>query len=276
VTDPSFRHSLTFLQWFPVESTSTSHMLSQLSKTIKLALASTPEERALLRARSAVQRFPVVEWRQRMEDFHKRSIVTSRHLAADDAWRESDCQAPTHWPNLEDEDWTPEMQADPSRPEWAAGSLNSAKSSNYGDSLHTPSLHHIASNGSDSSPTVTSHFLSPSFVSSRSSVSTDHSDSEPPWSRSQSTDANTAYVHSSGGEPYGDFLARANKQIAKEKKHVGDPFMESPASIQRPFGQNSRRSSVESIASIVEDKADSPLNKAMASVSPLCGLHSID
>ncbi|KAG8911787.1 Cell wall alpha-1,3-glucan synthase ags1, partial [Tulasnella sp. 417] len=57
--------------WFPVESTSTAHMLSQFGKTIKLALKSTEEERAILRARSAVQRFPVVEWRQKTEDFHR-------------------------------------------------------------------------------------------------------------------------------------------------------------------------------------------------------------
>lgn len=66
-------------------------MLSQLQKTIKLAIKSTEEERAILRARSAVQRFPVVEWRQRMEDFHKRSIQTSRSVAGENAWRAADC-----------------------------------------------------------------------------------------------------------------------------------------------------------------------------------------
>nr|KIR88547.1 alpha-1,3-glucan synthase [Cryptococcus tetragattii IND107] len=72
--------------WFPVESSATVHMLSQLTKTIKLALKSTPEERAILRARSAVQRFPVVEWRQRLEDFQRRSIIASRQGAGDHAW----------------------------------------------------------------------------------------------------------------------------------------------------------------------------------------------
>src|SRR6476661_1453411 len=60
-------------------------MLSQLTKTIKLALKSTNEERAILRARSAVQRFPVVEWRQRLEDFQRRSIQASRTLAGENA-----------------------------------------------------------------------------------------------------------------------------------------------------------------------------------------------
>ena len=56
-------------------------MLSQFGKTIKKALKSTQKERQLLRARSAVQRFPVVEWRQRTEDFHKKSINASRKIA---------------------------------------------------------------------------------------------------------------------------------------------------------------------------------------------------
>ena len=72
--------------WFPVESSATVHMLSQLTKTIKLALKSTEEERAILRARSAVQRFPVVEWRQRLEDFQRRSINVSRSSAGENAW----------------------------------------------------------------------------------------------------------------------------------------------------------------------------------------------
>ncbi|KIK62206.1 glycosyltransferase family 5 protein [Collybiopsis luxurians FD-317 M1] len=76
--------------WFPVELSSWSHMLSQLTKTIKMALKSTDEERALLRARSAVQRFPVVEWRQRIEDFHRRSITMSRQIAEENAWRPTD------------------------------------------------------------------------------------------------------------------------------------------------------------------------------------------
>ena len=52
-------------------------MLSQFGKTIKRALKFTQKERQLLRARSAVQRFPVSEWCQCTEDFHKRSINAS-------------------------------------------------------------------------------------------------------------------------------------------------------------------------------------------------------
>ncbi|KAK4704606.1 hypothetical protein P7C70_g1601, partial [Phenoliferia sp. Uapishka_3] len=72
--------------WFNVESDSTVHMLSQFAKTIKAALKSTKKERAVLRARSAVQRFPVLEWRQRNEDLHKRSILASRKAAKSNAF----------------------------------------------------------------------------------------------------------------------------------------------------------------------------------------------
>jgi alpha-1,3-glucan synthase len=71
-------------------------------------------------------------------------------------------------------------------------------------------------------------------------------------------------------QDYGKFLDRANRQIARDKKHVPDPFLEpGMAPPNRPFGSHSRVSSVESISSIVDEKQNSPLNKAIASVSLL-------
>src|SRR6266540_4654263 len=99
-------------------------MLSQLTKTIKMALKSSEEERAILRARSAVQRFPVVEWRQRMEDFHKRSVTTSRSVAGSNAWRESDCDGAGLRPMADTDDWNPVTQIHPTQPEWDARSHN--------------------------------------------------------------------------------------------------------------------------------------------------------
>lgn len=236
-------------------------MLSQLSKTIKLALASSKEERAILRARSAVQRFPVVEWRQKMEDFHKRSIVTSRHLAGDNAWRESDCSVTISIPDLEGEDWTPVTQPDPSRPEWANGSLGSSRSSTFGDSLYTPPIRRMPSHGRDTSPPGGSRNFSPSLTIGRSS--TDTLDSEGGFGETANTLLTPPDLES--GEPYGDFLARANRQIAREQKHLGDPFPSTSG--KRPFGAHSRRGSSESISSIVDEKPDSSLNKTMTSVS---------
>jgi hypothetical protein len=104
--------ALTFFQDFFVEST-TSHMLSQPSKTIKLALKSMQDERAILRARSAVQRFPVVEWCQQMEDMHRRSVPTSRHLAGPNVWRESDRSIASIQVMDDTDDWNPVHQGIP-------------------------------------------------------------------------------------------------------------------------------------------------------------------
>lgn len=235
------------LQWFPVESMSTGHMMSQLTKTIKLALKSTEEERAILRARSAVQRFPVVEWRQRMEDFHKRSINSSRHIAGHEAWRPSDGATGGAIAIAEHDDWNPVVQADPSQPDWDAQSAQ-----------HSPRMNIPSSPGQWSQETLTpggDPFLhAPPRIQdgSRLSISSNASDVE------------SDYRANTGQPEFGNFLDKANRIIAKDQRHAPDPFLEAPS---RPFGAHSRVSSVESIASIVDEKANSPLNKAIASVS---------
>lgn len=48
--------------WFTVESTTTSHMQRQFKSAIEEALESKTADRALMRAKSAKQRFPVAKW----------------------------------------------------------------------------------------------------------------------------------------------------------------------------------------------------------------------
>lgn len=216
-------------------------MLSQLTKTIKLALKSTEEERAVLRARSAVQRFPVVEWRQRMEDFHKRSIYQSRKLAASNAWRKSDGDTAAPRPVAHTDDWDPVQMPQPTQPEWDAASLRS-----YNDGPHTPGS---PAAWSQDNLTPSGHEFgagNPDYFNrgTRTSVAT-----------------------TSGGDGFDNFLERANKTIGREQRHVPDPFLEGGLTPSRPFGAHSRVSSVESISTIVEEKSNSPLNKAIASVS---------
>jgi alpha-1,3-glucan synthase len=224
-------------------------MLSQLSKTIKLALKSTEEERAILRARSAVQRFPVVEWRQRMEDMHRRSIHASRRLAASNAWREADCgTVPSQHVIPETEDWNPVNQGLPVQPDWDAQSA-----------MSSPRL--MPSSPGQWSPLSTPNdetFLTapPRFGLNRdSSYTSDTSDEE--HSRHS--------VATSSRPGYSDFLEKANKTIAQDHRHAPDPFL-SPTPPARPFGSHSRVASMESIGSIVEEKSNSPLNKAIATV----------
>ncbi|KAI0322220.1 glycoside hydrolase family 13 and glycosyltransferase family 5 domain-containing protein [Amylostereum chailletii] len=238
--------------WFPVESSSASHMLSQLSKTIKLALKSTEEERAILRARSAVQRFPVVEWRQRMEDFHKRSIGISRGLAGSDAWRASDGPIAGGLPIQEHDDWNPVHQQDPSQPDWDNRSV-----------ADSPRVSTPGSPGQWSQTTLTpggDPFLTPPprlMPDNRGSVVSTASDAESDY-----------FTQNGNRENFGSFLDKANRQIARDQKHTPDPFLEAPT---RPFGAHSRISSVESISSIVDEKANSPLNKAIASFTDADG-----
>jgi alpha-1,3-glucan synthase len=54
--------------WYTIESTTTKHLTNQFKQAIRGALSSDHNTRALMRARSAVQRFPVAQW---VEDLEK-------------------------------------------------------------------------------------------------------------------------------------------------------------------------------------------------------------
>ena len=71
-----------------------------------------------LRARSAVRRYPVVEWRQRTEVFHSRSITASRSISWAKAWRRSDGESGPLRPIDDHDDRNPVHQADHSQPDW--------------------------------------------------------------------------------------------------------------------------------------------------------------
>ena len=60
--------------WFTIESTATKHMISQFKGAIKGALASSQKARALMRARSSLQRFPVAQWIEDLEILQGTSI----------------------------------------------------------------------------------------------------------------------------------------------------------------------------------------------------------
>jgi alpha-1,3-glucan synthase len=222
-----------YFQWFPVESSSTSHMLSQLTKTIKMALKSTDEERAILRARSAVQRFPVVEWRQRIEHFHSRSVLTSRGIAGNSAWRPSDGTPLVPLSGMEVKDWNTEVAPDMNHPAW-----------------DTPSIH--------SSPFIASSLGSPGQWSQDTLMAQGQSDYlKAPQMRQK-------------GDDHDGFLAQANRQLARDQRYVADPLLETKLEYSRPFGPHSRASPLKSIASIMDGKTDSPLNKVIATV---CNKH---
>ncbi|KAJ8521655.1 hypothetical protein ONZ45_g1682 [Pleurotus djamor] len=245
--------------WYPVESTATSHMLSQLTKTVKMALRSSEEERAILRARSAVQRFPVVEWRQRMEDFHKRSITNSRNAAGPNAWREADCDGRGVEFMAHSDNWDPVAQVHPQQPDWDVQSIAESRH-------HSPGS---PGQWSQENLSQSDHLMAPPLLrpgSRKASFETDTSNEDyfSSHSRAPSSINETP-------QAYGDFLEKANRVIAREQKGVPDPFVDAHLAPARPFGAHSRAQSSESIASIVDEKSNSPLNKAIASFTDADG-----
>jgi hypothetical protein len=248
------------LQWFPVESDSTVHMLSQLTKTIKLALKSTEETRAILRARSGVQRFPVIEWRQRTEDFHRRSIKISRDMAGTMAWSAVDSEA--HGPKHNYAEHYPHAP-DSAAPMMSPGS-NHSHQFGEGDGNLSPYGHGDTSRRGSVMSVATS--VDHGEYADANSIYAGYEDITP---------AEPASPGMGGGEvqTYDDFLARANRQIAKDARGTRDPFVEGgDQAPERPFTIHSRMSSVESISSIMDEKSASPLNKAINDASPLFAL----
>ncbi|KAI4094491.1 MAG: hypothetical protein L6R37_007234 [Teloschistes peruensis] len=67
--------------WFTVESTTTKHLLRQFKSAIRAALASKPADRAKMRARSAIQRFPVAHWKQQLANIHEIAIKVNQKAA---------------------------------------------------------------------------------------------------------------------------------------------------------------------------------------------------
>ena len=68
--------------WYTVESTTTTHLLHQFKMAIESALASKQETRAMMRARSAKQRFPVAQWVEDLEILQTTAIKISHKEAA--------------------------------------------------------------------------------------------------------------------------------------------------------------------------------------------------
>lgn len=311
-----------------MESDATEHMLSQLTKTIKLALRSTQDERAILRARSAVQRFPVVEWRQRLEDFHKRSIRTSRGLAGENAYyydmdltgpsglyqhqNASDLSVAGDWrnsvatlpespnPGKNRGSITPSPLASPSlSPGPQSGfedqrggyptnnGLLSAEDPNRrqnrasADSFYEDDPDRRSAQGGQVPPLYhdrdrhPSADVNPAKYIGGNPYSPNNGDiyEDDEHSEANSTAANSfAQRGPAAGQSYDNFLAAANRQIAKQTKGSRDPFMERRQSSDslglnspsRPFTAHSRQSSFDSISSIMDEKgASSPLNKAI-------------
>jgi alpha-1,3-glucan synthase len=175
-------------------------MLSQFKKTIKKALKSTPKERQLLRARSAVQRFPVVEWRQRTEDFHKgvSTLAVESRDRTPGGRRTEICRGCYLSSMLEiGTRFTKETRSTG----WDHESL-----------MGSPGLR--SANVSQENLAAGQPLLTPPGLPNRDSFASDMS-------------ADTTYRNSvASQQQYNTFLERANRQFAQQNQHAPDPFME--------------------------------------------------
>jgi alpha-1,3-glucan synthase len=64
--------------WYTVESVTPKHLVHQLKMAIHEALASSEKTRAMMRARSAKQRFPVAQWVEDLDTLQSTSIKISK------------------------------------------------------------------------------------------------------------------------------------------------------------------------------------------------------
>ncbi|OCK73844.1 glycosyltransferase family 5 protein [Lepidopterella palustris CBS 459.81] len=81
--------------WYTVESTTTKHLQHQFKLAIEDALASKTELRALMRARSAKQRFPVAKWVEDLGDLQSKAIKIHQEQRALGANRRSKISSPS-------------------------------------------------------------------------------------------------------------------------------------------------------------------------------------
>lgn len=136
--------------WYTIESTSTTHLLSQFKQAVVAALESKTDTRAKMRAWSAKQRFPVAQWLEGLEKLQGRSIKmhhkvmtkAKKRLTMGSAYRDrsgppSGTQTPTT-PNL-----TASSMFLPPRPDSEVWQRNSLAPSNRASAMsgtNTPDM----------------------------------------------------------------------------------------------------------------------------------------
>jgi alpha-1,3-glucan synthase len=145
------------------------------------------------------------------------------------------------------DDWNPVTLIHPSQPQWDTQTINENSQIQYPGSSGQWDQEDLTPTGDSSQARL---------HDSRTPFPNDSDD----YLAQQRGDM----ANSLGG--YNNLLDRANKTIANRQRHEPDPFLEDSLPYRRPFSRHSRFSSVESISSIIEEKTDSPLNKAIASV----------
>jgi alpha-1,3-glucan synthase len=104
--------------WYTVESTTSSHLLKQFREAITEALSSSTDARAMMRARSAKQRFPVQQWKEDLEKLQNDCIKL--HLQVIENRKRSRLRFSTHSTlSVKANDLETGLPALPTMPAWA-------------------------------------------------------------------------------------------------------------------------------------------------------------
>jgi alpha-1,3-glucan synthase len=232
--------------WYTVESMTPSHLLQQFKQAIVSALDCKSSKRALMRAWSAKQRFPVAQWVKQLDDLYSESIRIHNKEARK---RKLDTLSPPS-PN-------------PSRPSSRPGSPggNSVANTDPGS-------------GSVFSPGPETNLVPPSPAASpapRSLMTPDLPTPTTPWMGGKSHSPRDSTASSNAGSIYGNSTSRESTisvdsfAIRAQKDGMTSPGPGSEFGLAPPrpaaLGQNHRNSSLLSLPDVVGDRHDLKLQQ---------------
>ncbi|GAB1318283.1 alpha-1,3-glucan synthase [Madurella fahalii] len=228
--------------WYTVESMTPSHLLQQLRQAIISALECKAAKRALMRAWSARQRFPVAQWVKQLDGLYNESI---RIHQKEKKKKKLDSLSPR-------------LSPDVTRP--------SSRSSTGTDVEQSPLS--VVSPGPDF------NLLSPSPAATpipRALATPDLPTPSTPWAgRTRSNSPRASFTSSNGGSIYGNSTARESTvsvdsfAIRAQKDGMPSPGLASDLGlgIPRPaFSPNHRNSSLLSLPDVVGDRHDLKLQQ---------------
>jgi alpha-1,3-glucan synthase len=232
--------------WYTVESMTPSHLLQQFKQAIISALECKPSKRALMRAWSAKQRFPVAQWIKQLDELYSESIRIHHKEARK---KKLDALRPPS-PN-------------PSRP----GSRPASPSSTATYVDHAP--------GAVFSPGPETNLVppSPATPTARSLMSPDLPTPSAPWmggSRSHSPRNSTTSSIGGPGSFYANPSARESTvsvdsfAIRAQRDGMASPGLTPDFGLAPPrptLGQSHRNSSLLSLPDVVGDRHDLKLQQ---------------
>lgn len=267
--------------WYTVESMTPAHLLDQFRHALKGALECKPQKRALMRAWSAKQRFPVKQWIKQMDNLYdesirisfkestkKKKLLTSRSMLSLNTYANDGSNAPdtpgTSRPS------TPGLKVEISSPSNVRSSLMHHASPDMNSPSHSSSG--LASPG----------LASPGFGQSQNRLSSASGVASPglmtpkfPWTtlepgsarNSVASSINMGYAGHASVASFDSFAMRAQNDggMPTSPGFAPEQFRDSVAGLPLPkpsfYQQGNRNSSQLSLSDVVGERHDMKLQK---------------